>query len=178
MIAAAMTISAAGLAFVAHWEGERLHPYQDAAGKWTVGVGHLIRDGEDYSAGITHEKALEILSTDIHTAEAAVNEHVAVELTQNEFDALVSFVFNCGAAAFAGSAILHLLNNGQHQSAANALLMWDHRKDPRHNELVVDAGLLARRKAERDLFLTPDEGPELALNAQFAIDQDPDETKG
>ena len=151
-----MKTSIAGLSFIAKWEGESLHVYKDVAGIPTIGVGHVLRPGESFPDGITHDQALELLAEDIRIAESTVRVHAPATVGQNAFDACVSFTFNCGGGAFAGSSLLHLLNAGDMAGAGDAFLAWDKRKDPQTGALVVDRGLLARRTAERALFLTPD----------------------
>ncbi len=95
-----MKTSIEGLQFVKEQEGCVLHPYNDISGHPTIGVGHLIKDGEDFSQGITEEEALDLLAQDISWAEAAVNAY-QLELTQGQFDALVDFTFNAGEGALA-----------------------------------------------------------------------------
>jgi lysozyme len=151
-----MKISASGLEFIAKWEGEVLTVYRDSAGVPTIGIGHALRPGEAYPNGITHEQALEILSHDVAAAESAVNGHVRVDLTQNQYDACVSFAFNCGGYAFAHSSVCADINIEDWDGAALAFLLWDKRRDPSTGTLVVDQGLLNRRKAEAALFGTPD----------------------
>lgn len=151
-----MRCSAAGLAFIARWEGEVLHEYRDAAGLATIGVGHRCEPGS-YPGGITHEQAMGLLAVDVGVAEHAVNTQVRVDVGQYCFDALVSFAFNCGAGALAESTTLRLLNAGDLQGAADALLLWDKRRDPASGELVEDGGLLSRRRAERALMTTLDD---------------------
>lgn len=155
-----MKTSPTGLAFIAKWEGEVLHVYKDVAGIATIGVGHALRPGDSFPDGITHEQALALLAGDVQIAEHAVNalvEQVDDRLSQNAFDACVSFTFNCGGGAFERSTIRTFINAGDFQSAARAFLLWDHRKDPKSGALVEDGGLFARRAAERDLFLKPDD---------------------
>lgn len=155
-----MKTSPDGLRFIAQHEGVVLHAYKDQAGIDTIGIGHVVRPGESFPNGITHDQALALLANDLDIAEHGVNTRVTVDMTQNQFDALVSFTFNCGAGALAESSTLRLLNAGDIDGAGQALLLWDKRKDPHTGALVVDGGLLARRKAERDLFLTPDDVPD------------------
>jgi lysozyme len=147
-----MKTSPDGLNFIAEWEGEVLHTYHDEAGVLTIGIGHALRPGESFPDGITHEQALEILSHDVASAESAVNGHVTVDLAQNQFDACVSFAFNCGGYAFAHSSVCADVNRGDLDAAAQAFLLWDKRRDPATGTLVVDQGLLNRRKAEASLF--------------------------
>jgi len=151
-----MRTSAAGLEFIAKWEGERLKVYHDVAGVATIGIGHALRPGESFPDGITHEQAIGLLTQDVAIAEHAVNTAVTASIGQNAFDALVSFTFNCGGGALRSSAILSYLNGGYFHEAGGAFLQWDKRKDPATGGLVEDSGLLARRSAERNLFLTPD----------------------
>ena len=91
-----MNISPNGLKFLMEAEGCVLKIYKDSAGYPTIGTGHLIRKGEDFSAGLTTEQAQDLLQKDLVRFEAVVNEKVTVALTQNQYDALVSFAFNVG----------------------------------------------------------------------------------
>lgn len=158
-----MKTSPAGLEFLAKQEGEVLHAYYDKAHVLTIGVGHVITDADRQQRGwgedtlITHEQAMELLAGDVAHAEGAVNAYVAVSLTQHQYDALVDFTYNAGAGALERSDVLHLLNAGNIEGAASAFQNWSH--DVEHGQLVVDPDLLARRKAEAAMFLTPDEQP-------------------
>jgi lysozyme len=144
--------SPSGLAFLARQEGEVDHAYLDEAHLPTIGIGHLIRPGEHFpSNGITHEQALQLLAQDLAPAESAVNA-VGVALMQNQFDACVSLAFNIGAGGFASSTVCARLKAGDFAGAADAFLMWD--KISVEGRLVPSKGLLARRNAERALFLS------------------------
>ena len=80
------------------FEGERLIAYQDSVGIWTIGIGHTGKvDGKNICQGmkITSQKSEELLKADIEYFENAVNK-INFLLNQNQFDALVSFSFNCG----------------------------------------------------------------------------------
>ena len=127
-------------------EGLRLTAYQDGGGVWTIGYGHT---GSDVREGLTIplSEAERLLTRDLRTAEWHVTRLVKVKLTQNQFDALVSFVYNVGGDAFEKSTMLRLLNAGEYEGAANQFLRWN--KD---NGKVVQ-GLINRRIKERDLFL-------------------------
>lgn len=144
-----MKTSAAGLEFISQEEGIVLHVYLDPVGIPTIGVGHVLRPGESFPNGITKEQALQLLAQDVGIAEHAVKSNTKVPLNQNQFDALVSFVFNCGGGAYKTSTLLKKLNAGDYQGAADELLRWVYsagKKLP---------GLVARRKRERALFLKP-----------------------
>lgn len=152
-----MKTSQAGLEFIAREEGEVLRTYIDVAGKPTIGVGHLLRPGESYPNGITKEKSRELLAQDVKIAEAQVTSLVTVPMTQNMFDALVSFTFNCGGGALKKSSILRLTNAGDLTAAADAFLLWNKATDPKTGQLVVVKGLTNRRLREKALFLKKDD---------------------
>lgn len=127
-------------------EGLELRAYLCPAGIWTIGWGHT---GTDVYKGlvITLAEAEDLLERDLRTSEGYVNSLVKVKLTQNQFDALVSFVYNVGGGAFKDSTLLRLLNAGDYKGAADQLLRWDKAKGK------VLAGLTKRRQKERELFL-------------------------
>lgn len=127
-------------------EGLRLTAYLDTGGVWTIGYGHT---GSDVREGLTIplSEAERLLTRDLRVAEGHVNDAVKVKLTQNQFDALVSFVYNVGGGAFRSSTLLKLLNAGDYDGAANQLPRWN--KD---NGKTVP-GLTNRRREERELFL-------------------------
>jgi GH24 family phage-related lysozyme (muramidase) len=143
-------MSAEGLTFLSQEEGLRLAPYNDSAGHATIGVGHLIHRGPFTAAdvqryaGFTRADAIRLLKADVAEREAAVERMVTVALNQNEFNALVSFVFNIGTGAFGTSTLLRKLNAGDRRGAADQFLRW----------IVGGAGLAGRRKRERALFLS------------------------
>jgi len=139
------TYSGKGLALTESFEGCRLTAYQDQAGIWTIGYGHT---GAEVVRGmtITQQQAENFLLADIHVAATCVNNVVVVRLSQEEFDALVDFVFNLGRGRFEGSTLLRDLNTGNFTSAAAQFELWD-----RAGGAVV-AGLLRRRQAEAALF--------------------------
>jgi lysozyme len=128
-------------------EGLRLEAYLPTPNDvWTIGYGHThtAKQGQK----ITGAQAEALLRKDITWAEEAVNKSVVVPLTQNQFDALVSFVFNVGAGAFGSSTLLRLLNSKDYEGAANQFLRWNKQKG------VVLKGLTKRREEERKLFLS------------------------
>ena len=147
----AMSLSAAGLAFIAAHEGFRATVYRDQAGYATIGYGHRLANGESYPNGVTEKDACRLLALDAAHAEAAVHEQVSLAPTQAQFDALVSFAFNVGAGAFAGSTLLKKLNAGDVAGAADEFLRWN--KITVDGVLVADPGLSRRRADERALFI-------------------------
>ena len=141
-----MHLSAAGLELLKKSEGFRDRVYADIAGFRTIGFGHRLTPGEAYPNSITPQKGEEILSHDVAIAEAAIDRLVKVPLAQGQFDALVDFVFNLGAARLASSTLLSYLNSGKYDAAAWQLLAWDHAGS---REI---ASLKARREAEFHLW--------------------------
>jgi len=147
-----MKTGRAGIDLIKRFEGLELESYQDIAGIWTVGYGHTgpeVREGLRISKG----EAEDILRADLVAGEKAVNELVSVRMNQNEFDALVSFVYNVGAEAFRKSTARRRLNNGDRIGAAAALQWFN--KATVGGVLREVAGLTRRRAAEAALFLTP-----------------------
>lgn len=136
-----------GVALIEAFEGCVLTAYPDpgtGAEPWTIGCGHTL--GVVPGMTITREEASALLREDLQWAEAGVNHQVKVPLTQNQFDALVSFTFNVGQGALAGSTLLRLLNDGKYAEAGAQFLVWN-----RGGSGVME-GLTRRREAERALF--------------------------
>ncbi len=113
---------------------------------WTIGYGHTR--GVWRGDVCTEAQATEWLREDLRTAEGAVRHLVDVPLTHGQFDALASFVFNVGAAAFGNSTLLRLLNAGDAAGAAEQFKRWNRGADG------PLPGLVTRRAAERDLFVS------------------------
>ncbi|SFR96593.1 lysozyme [Granulicella pectinivorans] len=145
------TYSPNGLSLTKRFEGFALTAYQDQVGVWTIGYGHT---GRSVHGGmtITQDQANQFLESDVAGAVACVNRAVTGAISQNQFDALVDFVFNLGCASLLTSALLRSVNAGDFEHAAEQFLRWDHAGG------VVVPGLLTRRKAEMTLFQTPEGG--------------------
>ena len=145
-----MQFSDAGCACLEQSEGKCNTVYKDSAGLASIGIGHLIKEGERFTT-LTDAECYELLKQDVAVAEADVNRMVKVELNQNQFDALVCLVFNIGGANFHSSTLLKLLNAGDYKGAANEFDKWN--KARVRGVLTVISGLTARRGRERALFL-------------------------
>jgi lysozyme len=141
-------LNEAGLNLVQESEGLAVEKYQDAAGKWTIGYGHLIKTGETFDGPISEQRATELLEQDLQLAQSAVDELVSVSLNENQYSALVDFVYNVGKNNFSASTLLKRLNSGKYATAANEFVKWVYAGGRR-----ID-GLARRRAAERTLFLT------------------------
>ena len=141
-----MDVSQAGIELIKQHEGCRLVAYLDAANPpvWTIGYGSTI----DVAPGmhITQVQAEERLKRDLKETVDCVNAAVTVPLTQNEFDALCSFVFNVGCGNFCKSSMLKFLNAGDYDAAANEFRRWTRAGDQ------YPPGLARRRYAEQKLF--------------------------
>lgn len=142
-----------------------LDPYLDPLNIWTIGWGHaiyhkgkLLRGAKNgpvaralYPGGITLEEAEKLIVDDSSIAAGAINKLVRVPLNENQFSALVSFVFNIGVSAFSGSTLLRLLNSDNYKGAAEQFLRWN--KGTIDGVKIVVNGLTNRRHQERNLFL-------------------------
>ncbi len=132
-----MKMSENGRELLARWEGVRTQVYKDSAGLPTIGVGHLLTEGEShcgkiviggvavaYDGGLSEAQVLALLGQDLTRFEDAVNSAVTVVLNQNQFDALVSFSFNVGVGAFEKSTLLRVLNQGRYNEVPDQLRRW------------------------------------------------------
>lgn len=120
-----MKVSARGIALVESEEGCRLVAYPDPATggePLTIGVGHT--GGVKAGDRITRKRALELLAEDLRECEDAITSSVTVPLTQNQFDALCSLIFNIGVGAFKQSTLLKRLNAGAYSDAAAQFGRW------------------------------------------------------
>lgn len=139
-----MKTSQKGIDLIKKFEGIKLKAYQCSAGVWTIGYGHT--SGVKSTDVITKERAEALLNSDLPKYEAKVNKYASrYGWNQNEFDALVSFAFNIGS-------IDKLTANGtrSRQVIADKMLAYKGAGGK-----VID-GLITRRKAERELFLSKD----------------------
>ena len=143
-----MKTSQNGINLIKKFEGCRLKAYKCPSGIWTIGYGHT--SGVKSGQVITKSKAEDLLKKDLETFEKGLKSLVKASINQNQFDALVSFSYNCGLGALQRSTLLRKLNARDYSGAANEFLRWN-----KSNGKVLD-GLTNRRRAERDLFLKSD----------------------
>lgn len=140
-----MQISDEGLALLKRFEGCKLTAYQDGGGVWTIGYGSTdgVREGQTISQSEADEK----LETDVEDHDIT-DLLEGAETSQNQFDAMTSLAFNIGIDAFAGSSVLKRHKEGNYPRAADCFLLW------KYDNGVVVPGLLKRRNAERELYLS------------------------
>jgi GH24 family phage-related lysozyme (muramidase) len=145
-----MRIGENGLKLIKHFEGFRNKPYRCAAGLFTVGYGHLIGDGlslpDSWNRTFTVEECNALLASDVRKFERGVGRYINVQLTQNQFDAIVVFAFNLGLGTLQRSTLRAKLNRGD---ISGALKSWE-----KYNKAAgkVLRGLVLRRQAEIELF--------------------------
>jgi lysozyme len=151
----ARKISNNGRQFIANFEGVEYAPYNDGYGKMTIGIGHLIKPGESFGR-LTDKEVSELFTKDIAIYEKAVNDSIKVPLTQNQFDALVSFGFNVGPAWI----------TGKHSQGQAEIVKMINRRAPRieiyahwvkhfnRSDGQFSQGLQNRRQAEAKLFIS------------------------
>lgn len=142
-----MRTSKKGIDLIKQFEGCRLTAYKCPSGVYTIGYGHT--KGVTKGQKISQERANSLLGQDIKEYENAVNRLISAPLNQNQFDALVSFCFNCGVGAFKTSTLRKKLNAKDYQGAANEFPRWN------KGGGKVLKGLVKRRAAEQKLFNTP-----------------------
>ncbi|MHC1747502.1 MAG: lysozyme [Cellulosilyticaceae bacterium] len=145
-------ISKVGVDLIKSFEGCYLKSYRCPARVWTIGWGTTEPiGGREICEGmvITQQQADQLLINNLKAYENAVNKYVTYPINQNQFDALVSFAYNCGCGALQKSTLLQYLNQGRIQAAANQFDVWN-----RGGGKVLQ-GLVRRRAAEKKIFLTP-----------------------
>jgi len=150
-----MNISPLGIAIIQFFEDYASRAYRNFPNEpWTCGWGHTDKDVTENTV-CTPEQALGWLISDTGAAATIVTQDVKVTLTQHQFDALASLVYNAGQGAlehrtgqtWVDSTLLGYLNIGNVTAAANQFLQWDHVNGK------PDAGLLRRRQLEMALFM-------------------------
>lgn len=148
----ARTINSETLQHVKKWEGLKLTAYPDPGSRngepWTIGFGHVSDGHLKVYRGLTISpaQAEAALEYDLNETAAAISDLVKVELTDNQFGALVSFAFNVGISAFAKSTMLKRLNKGDYAAVPQQMARWI------YNDGKPMDGLVNRRAAEAGLW--------------------------
>ncbi len=149
-----MKISSRGLELIKSFEGFSSKAYPDPAtgGKpYTIGHGTTVYpNGKPVKMGdiCTAEQAFSYLINDVDSFEKSVSLMLEKEVTQGQFDALVSFAYNLGSRNLKSSTLLKKLNAGDVAGAADEFLRWN------RAAWRIMVGLTRRRQAERKLFLS------------------------
>lgn len=144
----------AAIALLREFEGFSPIPYEDIAGIWTIGIGHRIMPGEHYTT-LTQDQAVELLLEDLKWRQDAVSQCLGdCKVNQNQFDALVCFVYNLGGKSLLDSTLLKDIKLGNFANGANEFMRWN--KARVKGILVEVPGLTRRREAERKLFMAKD----------------------
>lgn len=140
-----MKMSDRGLKFLIEVEGFKRKAYKDTKGLLTIGVGHLILPNEKHllTATLTDEQVSLLLAKDLESREVTVNHVIHNDITQYQFDALVSLCFNIGIGGFTNSTVAKVINNGEFEKVAWAMRMWNKPKE-----------IIGRREKEVKLFTT------------------------
>ena len=136
-----MKISQNGINLIKKYEGCHLTAYQCPSGIWTIGYGHTV--GVKEGMKIAQQQAEELLSQDLQKYEQYVELNCKFTLTQNQFDALVSFTYNCGVGN-----LKTLIKDRTPEQIADAILLYN------KGGGKVLQGLVKRRKEEQALFLS------------------------
>lgn len=142
-----MQTSKNGIDLIKRYEGCYLKAYKCPGGVWTIGYGCTKNVKQGMT--ITKKQAIDYLMRDLVQIEKGIVHLVKVSINQNQFDALVSFVFNCGLGNFKRSTLLKKINNNDFIAASEEFIRWN-----KSNGKVLK-GLTRRRLEERDLFLKP-----------------------
>lgn len=132
---------------IKEFEGLRLKSYRCPAGKLTIGYGHTGSDVKE-NMTITKKQADMLLKKDLQILAEMVDSLLKYDVNQNQFDAILSFVYNVGIGNFMKSKMLKYINQGKIKEAADEFLKWN------KSNGVVLKGLVRRREAERALFLS------------------------
>ena len=143
--------------FIKKWEGLKLEAYTDSAGIWTIGYGTIMyEDNACVKKGdvITKERAEHLLEWEVKLKAKGVNAVIKpASLSQNQYNALVSFAYNTGSGALKSSTLLKRVKaNPADATIRDAFMMWN--KARVDGELIEIAGLTNRRKEEADLYFT------------------------
>ena len=136
-----------GIELIKQFEGFKAEPYMCAGGYLTIGYGHKLLPSDRCNI-LTEEKAEILLKKDLVRFERAVIKYITEPLGEDQFDALISFTYNLGAAALQRSTLRQKINYGEFEDAAKEFNRWVYAGGRRL------AGLVRRRKIESQLFLS------------------------
>jgi lysozyme len=142
-----MKTSQKGLDLIKKFEGFSDKEYICPAGKPTIGYGHVILPNEDFQQPMTKKEAEILLKKDLEPRESALNKFLKVKITQNQFDALISLIYNIGVENFKQSTLLKFINERLFDKVPDQFRRW------KYINKVASKGLLNRREEEIKLWL-------------------------
>lgn len=164
-----MNLSDAGLSLIISSEGKlkalgdgRYIAYRCPANVWTIYTGCTV--GVKEGMIVTEDEGKAMFRAELEKHEAAVRRLVTVDMTQGQFDALVSFSYNVGSGALEGSGLLKKLNKGDYAGACKEFAKWD--KARVKGKMTALRGLTIRRANEAAMFATRDELPMIAQKVE------------
>lgn len=136
---------------IKQFEGFKSEAYQDSVGVWTIGYGTTRIDGQPVKQGmtITQDQALQLVQQGVNKLWTQIEGIVKVRLNANQMNALVDFAYNLGFNALKTSTLMKMINAGNLTGAADQFGRWVYAGGK------VLQGLVKRREAERQLFITP-----------------------
>lgn len=154
-----MKFSDKGIALLKREEKFEWKPYKDSAGHLSIGYGHKVKKGEFFTT-ITEEEAHQLLTQDVEPIVKFINVHVKTLIGQNQFDALVMFIYNIGPTAFLNSTVLQDLKRRKYDEATVPWAKWINitveevckETGKMIKKLVPVDGLIKRRRTEIQLF--------------------------
>jgi lysozyme len=146
------------ISLLKQFEGFRTAPYLDSVGVPTIGYGTIQYPGGEAvklsDPAILEYQAIQFLTYQLSLKSKAIAPMLQRPATLHQAAAMLSLTYNIGTGGFATSSVLRKFNAGDPAGAADGFLMWD--RGTVDGKLVVIAGLLKRRQAERKFFLTHD----------------------
>jgi lysozyme len=142
-----MKTSQKGLTLIKKFEGFSDKEYICPAGKITIGYGHVILPNEDFPQPMTRLDGELLLKKDLEPRESALNKFLKVKINQNQFDALISLIYNIGVENFKKSTLIKFINDKLFDKIPDQFRRW------KYINKVVSKGLLARREEEIKLWL-------------------------
>jgi len=152
-----MHISNKGIKLAEQFEGIRYTPYDDGCGNMTIGIGHLIKEGEVFDHKLTDAEVYDLYRKDVlGVGEARVKAAVHVDVPQNIFDVLVDMAFNLQYLAFMNSSVVRLVNEKKFDEAAERLFRYNKAFSEKKKQYIVMPGLTKRCKARYDLWKSID----------------------
>lgn len=145
------------IAGVEYYEGFYPQRYRDPVGKWTIGIGHLIVSGDPYNANtvLSHDQAIDLLMRDLEQARNGLVRAYPgfTTLTQNQEEALISWVFNLGIGRFIESTMFKRLKAQQFDAVPSEMARWVYGTLD-NGDRVKLPGLVKRRRWEGNVFAT------------------------